>query len=190
MSLLTRSSTALFLSGLLLSFIGCERPAQPQGPTSAEVSGDDLAPIWDAALAVLRKHEFHPDRQDRAQGVITTLPTTSMQWGEFWRQDVADAYGYGESSLHTIQRQVTVKFIRDKQWRVEVQVDVYRLNMPESQITTASSAFQAFSGALPDTQGTLQLHGAARRTWVHLGRDGSMESRLLQRILATAGAAA
>src|SRR5262245_34730310 len=135
MTSLTRTTTALFLSGLLLFFIGCGRPAQPQEPTTSEVSGDELTPIWDAALGVVRKHDFQPDRQDRAQGVITTLPTTSMQWGEAWRQDVADFYSYSEASLHTIRRQVTVRFVREKQWRVEVQVDVYRLNMPESQIT-------------------------------------------------------
>src|SRR5262245_11013634 len=101
---LTRGTGRLLLAGLLATLFGSQRPALPEGPTASEVSGEELEPIWDAALAVLRKHDFQPDRQDRAQGVITTLPSTSMQWGEFWRQDTADAYSFGESSLHTIQR--------------------------------------------------------------------------------------
>ena len=144
--------------------------------------------LWWTTLSVLEKHDFQPDRQDRAQGIITTLPTTSMQWGEFWRQDVADAYSYGESSLHTMQRQATVRFIHDSAWRVEVQVDVYRLCMPDSQLTTASSVFQAFSGVLPESEGTLTIRGTPRRTWVRLGRDGAMEQRLLNRILASSAA--
>ena len=114
-------------------------------------------------------------------------PTTSMQWGEFWRQDVADSYSYGEASLHTIQRQATVRFVKNGGWRVEVQVDVYRLSMPDSQITSASSCLQSFSGIIPDAGGTV-TKGTSRRTWVHIGRDGAMEQRLLDRILVSAAA--
>lgn len=189
---LTRRKGWLVLAAALGLLFGCQRPAPPDSPTAAQVSRDELEPIWDAALSVLRKHDFQPDRQDRAQGVITTLPSTSMQWGEFWRQDTADVPSYAESSVQTVQRKATVHFVRERGsggWTVDVQVDVYRLHIPESQITTASSAFQAFSGTLPSTEGTLRLHGEARRSWVHLGRDAAMESRLLNRILATASAA-
>jgi hypothetical protein len=189
MTYLTRRTAWLPLSGLLALLLGCQRPTQPQAQTAAPIPGDDLEPIWNATLAVLRKHGFQPDRQDRAQGVISTLPTTSMQWGEFWRQDVADSYSFAEASLHTIQRRATVRFIHEKNWTVEVQVDVYRLNRAESQITTASSAFHAFSGVLPDTEGARSPQGDAEHQWVHLGRDGAMEERLLTRILASADTA-
>lgn len=166
----------------------CTRPAPPTGLTAAKIEADQLEPLWDATLSVLRKHDFLPDRQDRAQGVITTLPSTSRQWGEVWRHDLADNYSKVESSMHTVQRQVTVRFVKSPEWSLSVQVDVFRLNVPESQITTASSAFQAFSGALPDTEGSQQISGVARgRNWVPKGRDAAMEDRLLNRILATAG---
>jgi len=189
MNRFTRSCLHVFLPAFIALLLGCQRPEQPEAATAAQVSGDKLQPTWDAALAVLRKHDFQPDRQDRAQGVITTLPTTSMQWGEPWRQDVADGYSFVESSLHTIQRKATIRFIHDPgatDWTVQVQVDVYRLNVPESQITTASSAYHAFSGVLPTAEGTAQLRGEAARKWTHLGRDPAMEARLLSRILASA----
>lgn len=173
------------MATLLLGPLACHQPERPQESTSAAITEGELDSLWAAALSVLRKHDFQPDRQDKTQGVITTLPSTSMQWGEFWRRDVADTYSYGESSLHTMQRQATIRFVKSNGWTVEVQVDVYRLNMPESQITTASACYQAFSGVLPDTEGTLQIKGTPRRSWVHLGRDGAMERRLLSRILAT-----
>jgi hypothetical protein len=168
-----------------LEFAGaCTRPAQPTEPTAAEVSKEELDSLWSAALSVLRKYDFTPDRQDRAQGVITTLPSTSMQWGEAWRRDVATPYDYAHSSLHTTQRQVTVRFIHGEQWTLQVQVDIYRLSADESQITTASSAMQAFSGVLPSTEGGYQYGSGADKDWRPLGRDGAMESRLLDSILA------
>jgi hypothetical protein len=93
-----------------------------------------------------------------------------------------------EASLQTVQRQATVRFIRgEKDWRIEVQVDVLRLDMPESQVTTASSAIQAFSGTLPSNEGQAIKDPKARKTWVFLRRDGAMEERLLDKILASVG---
>jgi hypothetical protein len=183
-----RPAAALTALLLLAAWTGCERPIPPEGPTIATVTEEDLEPLWEAALAVLRKHDFQPDRQDRVMGVIETLPTTSKQWGEFWRQDVADAYDVAEASMHTTQRKATVRIVRGPDGpTVEVQVDVYRLAEPESQITSSSSALQAFSGALPTTEGRVARDDQDRRRWVHLGRDAQMETRLLARILSRTG---
>ncbi len=189
MTLLTRRiACPLFAIAANVFPAACHRPAQPTAATVTQINQDELDTLWDASLSVLRKHEFLPDRQDRAQGVITTHPTTSRQWGEVWRHDLADNYSKMESSVHTVQRQATVRFTRGTEWSLSVQVDVYRLNVPDSQITTASSAFQAFSGVLPDAEGTQQIIGTARRQWVPIGRDAAMEDRLLSRILASASA--
>jgi hypothetical protein len=185
-----RRTRVPFCAGLGLALLaGCQRPAPPDGPTAAVISADHLETVWQAALAELRRHDFPPDRQDRAAGVIVSLPTTSEHWSEPWRRDTADPYGRAQASLHTVQRQVTVRFVRGPEWTVEVQVDVLRLSRPDSQITTASSAIQAFSGVLPSTDGSQQIEGQVSERWVPLGRDGRMEERLLRRILARAGAA-
>ena len=182
---------------LLIGVTACQRPAVPQGVTEAAVGQDELDPLWDSALSVLRKHGFTPARQDRALGLIETKPTTSAQWFEFWRQDVADAYDLLDASLHTTQRKVTVRFVRaggngaehrtGEGWSVQVEVDVYRLSRPETQITTASSVLHGFSGSLPTVQGQALASGASKDRWVYLRRDGEMEQRLLHRILAEAG---
>jgi len=179
-------------SGVLVLMLqcatGCGRPVRPEVATSAPAYGEELDALWDAALSVLEKHQFQPDRQDRAAGIIVSKPTTSRQWGEFWRQDVDphDSYSMAEASLQTIQRQATVRFIKgDEGWRVGVQVDVSRLDMPESQITTASSAIMAFSGTLPTNEGQNIKDPKVRKTWEPLGRDGDMEEILLDRILSS-----
>lgn len=163
----------------------CQRPVQPEGPTAEAVAADELEYLWDATLDVLQKHDLRPARQDRAAGIITTYPTSSQHFTEFWRQDVADPYSFAEATIHTIRREATVRFVRDTDtdaWTLEVQVDVFRLSTPESQITSASSAIQGFSGVLPTTEGRI----ARDRRWVHLGRDEMMEERILHRILARA----
>lgn len=178
---------------------GCQRPTRPESPTSTTIADEDVQPLWDTALAVLIKHDFRPDRQDRTAGIITTHPTTSKQWNEPWRQDVADSYSLLEASLHTIQRQATVRFIRNTQpqrpaagprpsvenWTIDVQVDVYRLCVPEYQVTSSSSAIRSFNADLPTVTGEKVADARAARRWVPLGRDGAMEERLLSRILAS-----
>ncbi|OWY72283.1 hypothetical protein B7486_05010 [cyanobacterium TDX16] len=161
---------------------GCSRPAPPQEPTESAVASQDIDILWDSALSVLRKLDFQPDRQDRAAGIITTFPTTSMQWHEPWRQDVADGYSLAMSSLHTIQRKVTIRFLREQQWVIDVQVEMFILSAPDYQITTASSAIRSFAGDLPTVTGETAL-GAASREWVSMGRDGYMEARILDRVL-------
>jgi len=178
-------ASALVAAGWMVGVgqAGCSRPVPPETATTSEINESDREYLWDATLSVLRKMDFQPDRQDRAQGVITTLPTTSKQWHEPWRQDVKGGYELAQASLHTIRRQVTVRFVREGAWRVDVQVDVYRLNVPESQITSASSAIQSFSGVLPTTEGTYLGGEQAARDWTFLYRDGAMEARILNRIL-------
>lgn len=168
---------------------GCHEPASPEGPTAQAVAEDELETLWQASLAVLRLHDFEPERQDRAMGVIETVPTTSAQWGEFWRQDVADSHSLVESSLQTVQRQATVRFVRgDSGWTIEVQVGVSRLVAPDSQITSSSSVIRGFSGDLPTTEGRVVRTATDRRRWVSVGRDAAMEERLLARILSRTAA--
>lgn len=162
---------------------GCQRPIQPEAP-SAAVLGEpaDWNRIWNGTLSILRKHDFEPDRQDRAARVIETLPTTSKQWHEPWRQDVADAYSLREASLHTIRRKATVRFSQGDPLTVEVQVDVYRLSALETQITSASSVLHGFTGVLPTVEGRVFEPGSEPVHLVPLRRDGRMEERLLRRI--------
>ncbi len=168
----------------------CQKPAPPEGITAAEVGeAEDLELLWESALSVLRKFDLEPVRQDRAMGVISTAPTTSRQWHEFWRQDVADDYGLTHASIHTTRRQVEVRFIHDEQWMIEVEVGVFRMTTPETQITTASSVLHGLSGSLPTVRGRLYPEGDPPVRWVPLGRDGALEEEILNRILDQAGLA-
>jgi hypothetical protein len=170
----------------LLAFVGaCTRPMQPDSPTAVVISDPDLDLLWDASLSVLTRLDFVPERQDRAIGIIETLPTVSQQFWEWWRRDVHDDYSRLQADLQTIHRKVTVRFRRttdENRWEVDVQVDVYRLQSPDRQLTSSAAALHYFTDTLPTTEG---LRPEPRgTTWREsLGRDAALERYLLRRIL-------
>ena len=177
------------MAGLLIwAAWGCAAPTQPVGRTAAIVTvaeGADFERLWEASIGVLRKNRFRPTRQDRGTGTIQTHPTTTQSWFEFWRRDVADGYSFAEANLHTIRRTASIKMDRSEEpedYIVSVRVDKERLCTPERQVTSSAGAIQMFGSRLPTTKGELISAGEAR-SWVSLGRDGPLESRLLAEII-------
>ncbi len=169
----------------LLACSGCQQPIQPEGPTDTQLTGADFEQLWQTGLEVLRRYNFRPDRQDRRAGVITTHPTTSAQWFEFWRPGTCGGFEAAEANLHTVRRQATVHIrpaAEQGQLYVSVQVDVYRYAAPERQVTTASGALQIFGEKLPTAEGEMGPQAAAAY-WVPLGRDSRLEDELLRRIV-------
>lgn len=180
-----RRGILILAVGAALGAGACVRPAQPTTPTAANVPDADLDAMWDATLSVLGRIEWRPDRQDRATGMIETVPATTKQIWEFWREDVADPYSQTLADLQTIQRKAIVRFRKvgePKQWQVDVEVDVYRLQQPERQITSTSSGLEAFSSQLPTGEGQMLMRGSGNYL-EPLGRDGAMEQKLLAMIM-------
>ncbi len=182
------SSAVVFLGLAAMLSGGCFDPPAEYGPVQADVitsEETDFEAMWDTVLRVLQRYDFRPDRQDRREGVITTLPITSRQWFEFWRDDAIGLYQMTEASLHTIQRQAVIKIRRRPEpgrYRVIVRVDVFRYSVPERQVTTPSGALAMFDAKMPSEQGDLPGRGEAAH-WVRVGRDPEMEGMLLRRIL-------
>jgi len=169
---------------VLTTWPGCQQPIQPEGPSATQLTGADFEQLWQTGLEVLRRYNFRPDRQDRRAGVITTHPTTSAQWFEFWRPEVGGDFQAAEANLHTVRRQATVHIrpaAEQGQIYVSTQVDVYRYSAPERQVTTASGALQIFGEKLPTAEGEMGPQAAAAY-WVPLGRDSRLEDELLRRI--------
>jgi len=181
--------SVLAIAASLLGYTGCARPIAPDTPTAAAVRQSDLDVLWQAALDVLVRMELPPDRQDRANGVIETLPVTSKQFWEFWRRDIADPYSQVVSDLQTIQRKVIVRFSplpTTERWRVEVEVPVYRIQLPERQLTSSSTAIELYGSTVPTTTGEI----VPRQQVAYqepLGRDAALEDRILDLILSQSG---
>ncbi|MBK9119978.1 MAG: hypothetical protein IPM18_10330 [Phycisphaerales bacterium] len=205
----------LSVGGLLILLAGCQAPLPPTSPTQRTLQIPDVPIFVDDAVSVLRQIDLLPEYVDRASGLIVTTPTTSGQWFEFWRVDAPGGYQALESSLHTIQRRVTVEVLArelsfgppsvpdnfstaaesqdagrpaadhetdtpNTVFTVRVQVEKFRLSVPERQITTASGALRIFDEDTPTVRGDRGARSNAR-IWVPLGRDALLEEQLLER---------
>ncbi len=181
---------AIVFVGALVSIIaGCQEPATPVDYTTqvfTVADADQSGLLWEACQDVLRQHRFALDRVDRPAGVITTFPTTSQQFFEFWRRDVNTAYDLADASLSTVRRhaRVTMSPAEDdpSRVRVSVVVRVERLSAPERQFNNSATVLQYFGDELPGEAGQ-QRPTRADDYWIDLGRDGAMEQYLLDRII-------
>ena len=187
----------LIVSSIALTAVGCSwnwtwsKPISPVAETSAPITAttdDEYFRVFDAALDMLRRARFRPDRVDRRRGVITTQPETSQHFFEFWRHDVDTPMDFAESTLKTIRRRVKIE-IRptDSQMRYDIVVTVKKeqFSAPDRQITNSAASLRIFSSGLPTTTGE-RFNPETDITWIDIGRDARMENRLLDRILVAA----
>lgn len=183
-----RILTATLCVATLFIGAGCQKPAEPIHQTAALVSIEDAEQfdrLWDDTVEVLRRYDFIPDRQDRSAGVITTVPVTSAHWFEFWRQDITTGYAFAQSNLSSVRRSAKVNIDRsDEQdeYVLAVRINVERLSTPERQVNSPAGAYVMFGTRLPTTTGE-RLRGKSPDRWLPVGRDASLESTILARII-------
>ena len=98
--------------------------------------------VWQASRRVLRDRYFEIDRQDRRDGRLTTLVTTSSHGLEqLWRGDAATLFHHRENNVQTMLRAVHVQLIPADTplgYDVVVAVRLARANRIEPQRTTTS----------------------------------------------------
>jgi len=179
--------------GLLavMGLIGCaHRHPDRLTPTSSHellvsqrsTAGEEL---WTAAKEVLRDHGFRLDRVDRGAGLITTMPRTSQQAFEFWRNDVCTSFDLWEATLNPIRRWAEVRFVQNDvgAWTdISVTVHKERFSAPDRQFNNTGSAYQFFGNQLPSTTGQTEVTSADER-WLDAGRDAALEGCLVQQVL-------
>jgi hypothetical protein len=168
--------------------LGCSAPAQPTSPTVERVSlntPSDFETLWETAGNTLRSHYFRLDRQDRQEGVITTFPETTANWFELWRPQPEPAFYWLEANTHTTQRRATVWIkpaASSGDYEVQVQVDRYQYSLPERQVTNSAEALRMFSSGSPTYAGRNESPSQTA-SWIPLGRDATMEQKVLQQII-------
>jgi hypothetical protein len=176
---------------LMAALAGCANYTQPvvsQEPkTPAERNFETL---WQASISVLREYYFKIDREDRRDGVIRTDAMLGKQFGEFWRKDAASDTNLAESTLQTIFRQatVTIKPVGEDRFEPSVEVQTFRSNKEERQVSSTSEALNLFD--LPEKgspdEDLLKVKGASEEA-VPLGRDAALEEKIRADILLKAG---
>ncbi len=175
--------------GSLCAACGC---ATYTSPTAASETTDparrDFNAVWDASVRTLRRYDFKIDRQNRRQGLITTRPMTGRYLFEFWRRDAASWQDLEEGTVQTIYRvaKVTIRPAQGDRQRfaANVEVTVYRSNLPQPQITSASEAYDLFIRPGEVSRRRTPLGKEQKTHMVELGRDKQLERDIAAAIAA------
>ena len=115
---------------ILLAACGCARHTRPIVPPAELTPAEkEFRAVWDASCEVLSSYRFNVNRRDRRAGLITTEPTASRHFFEWWRRDKATASGALENTIQPICREVTVQILKtdDGKFYPVVSVTVSRL---------------------------------------------------------------
>lgn len=162
-------------------------------PAAASVASADFEKLWDACANTVINDQFEIDRQDQRLGVLTTWPTISKQFFEFWRSDAGTLHEVAQDSLQTIRRTVRFEFRRlpDGSFVANPKVLMEANSHPERRITAQPQFTQAFA-AVGETQNRLNDVGqsVASRYWYCLGRDQAMEIELANSVREKLGGSA
>ena len=164
---------------------GCAKQPQRRWQAIA-VEQASFEQVWQASIASLKDRGLVLDREDRRFGLIVSEPVIGQQAFEFWRKDAVSSDDLLLSSLHTIQRIVTVRVSSEgpMQFEVRVEAQAQRASIPADQLDNTAEAFEL-----------LRRHGVpaapSRRdytrpqtepVWVDLGREPALEQYILEDI--------
>jgi hypothetical protein len=153
-------------------------------PAVASVTSADFDKLFDASERSARNHYFTIDQADRRSGLIVTLPATTKQFFEIWRNDSGTARGTVDSSLATHRRTVRYEFTRngDGTFTVVPKVLVERYSTAGHRVTVPALAPNAFSPP-PDESDPAYRHNPWDPTyWYATGRDTELEKQLASSI--------
>jgi hypothetical protein len=141
--------------------------------------------VMEAAEDVLVKMHFTIEKANNENGFIRTKPLQGAQFFEFWRSDNVGADNWLASNLHSIRRIVELNINeQDKDLQINCEVKIYRLSLPERDVSSGGShVYDLFSASSP-TQQRIQLHPEqkADMTWTDLGKDEQLAAEILKRI--------
>jgi hypothetical protein len=114
-----------------------------------------------------------------SEGRIETVPTIGSTYLEPWRHDSTPGYEKLHASLQTIRRQATVRVIpAPGGYLIDLQIQKELEDLDRPEFATAGSTYQRHDGTIVRLQGAT-LGSAQQLGWIALGRDTSLEQRLL-----------
>lgn len=161
---------------------GSKQAGSPGGPLHLDgVSRGDA--MW-AAERTLSDMRFAIEKFDVEQGILRTEPLRGAQVFELWRSENVGLYDTAEANLNTIRRCVELRVSEESgSVRVDCNVPVQRLSLPENEVASVSQAYQMHSASTSIIQ-RLQLSPRQKQgmAWIDLGQDQALATRILKRI--------
>lgn len=197
--MINRSRWACCLAVMgVLSAIGCGAigpgsmtPPPLDSPGDLEnplfVAQPDAEIVWNQLVDVLDDH-FRIRREERVriiddvltEGWIETFPTTGSTWLEPWRSDSTAGYERWLATLQSIRRWARVRLIpAPGGYRVEFLVFKELENLEQPQSASVGGATLRHDTSRERDRDEPLVSGVDSRGWISLGRDRSLEQRLL-----------
>jgi hypothetical protein len=133
---------------------------------------------------VLDEMCFVIEKADLEQGLIKTRPLPGAQTFEIWRSDNVGRYNTDMANIHSIVRTAQLTFSRnDNQFCVDCSVEMYRLSLPEREISSSARLYRLFFDSTSSMK-KLNLSGKQldEMAWLDMGRDKRLETEILNRI--------
>lgn len=185
----------LLVLALVFTASGCRMFHRSGPPPMLEnplfVPAMDRELIWNATVDAMDDY-FRIEREERVrliggvmtEGRIDTFPTTGSTLLETWRGDSTPGYEKWHATLQSIRRRGIVRVIpTEGGYLIEVQIVKELEDLDKPEHATAGGATLRHDGSL------VRQEGAAGRFshtlgWIPLGRDASLEQRILSDLAA------
>jgi len=136
------------------------------------------------AEEILAGMYFTIEKSDRQQGLIRTKALPGAQSFEFWRSDNVGRFNEAEANLHSIQRVVELNvFEQNGQICINCNVQVWRLSLPDCDITHSARAYNLLSESGSAFQ-RLRITGKQKEqtAWINIANDPELQTAILQKI--------
>ena len=136
----------------------------------------------DDYFKIAREQRVRPVGDVLLEGRIETYPTDGSTLLEPWRKDSTPGFEKLHATLQTIRRYAVVRVVpTDGGYLVEVTVQKELEDLPRPENATAGRAAVRHGSAPIPNQGPASDIPAAR-SWIPIGRDVSLEQRILHQI--------
>jgi len=168
----------------LFLLAGCGGNQQYKTLDKVCVPNMEKAEAMKAGEAELNKMYFVIDKADAEAGVVRTRPLTAAQWFEFWRSDNVGLFNGAEANVQSIRRTAELNIGKDEgQLCIRCEVKVQRFSLLEHEIRGSGRVYEAFSRSEHAFQ-EMKLNPEQKKqaAWIDLGRDGRLETKILERI--------
>ena len=146
----------------------------------------EKAEFMKVAEDVLIRMNFAIEKADVESGVLRTRPLSGAQFFELWRSDNAGGFNTAEANLCSLRRTAELQVSEQDKGELCVMCTVVteRLDIPEQEdVTTSGGAYQLFSRSGQKIQKfELNKEQEEKMTWIDMGRDAQLETKILLRI--------
>ena len=144
----------------------------------------DKAYVMEATEDVLARMNFSIEKADLKQGLIRTRPLRAAQSFEFWRRDNTGQFNTAEANLHTIRRTAELRLSEsESQTCVVCDAQVQRMSLPPREVASVTQLPKMFTKSKSSMQRLrLQPEQEREMTWINLGNDIRLETKILNQI--------